>query len=210
MSDSLWIHTADALLERTASDAPTPGGGSVSMISASFGLGLVVMALEITAKRKDRTDDPSDLIRSARALMGELKNHADADVAAFEAYMAALKLPKSTDEEKASRKLALAEAAIEATKAPLQAARDVQEALGLAQQAEEMAHANIVSDVRAGAYMLAAAGRAVLLNVDANLGSIKDEDAAKRFAEERTHLEDTFRLYFSKFSGAAAAPETGS
>ncbi len=121
--ESLWTAGLAEFRDATASAEPTPGGGSVASVSATLGLGLVIMALEISAKRKDavRADEATALIAEARGLMERLSGDADADVRAFRAYMAALKLPKLTDEEKERRKKALAAASRGATEAPLEA-----------------------------------------------------------------------------------------
>lgn len=191
MSDTLWAQTLSAFREETASDAPTPGGGSVAMVSASFGLGLVIMALEITAKKPDPGTEAvlADLLKEARTLLTELSHHADEDIAVFQTYMAALKLPKTTEEEKSTRKAAMEAALVNATKTPLNAARSCVQALRLAERAAETSSVRVISDVGAGAALLQGATIAVLLNVDINLPGIKQPELAKRIAEERGSLE---------------------
>ena len=51
--ETLWGAGLAEFRDATASAEPTPGGGSVAGVSATLGLGLVIMALEISAKRKD-------------------------------------------------------------------------------------------------------------------------------------------------------------
>src|SRR6516164_2939024 len=134
MSDTLWTQSLAQFRDAVASDAPTPGGGSVAMVSAAFGLGLVVMALEITHKKQEpgpEADEVAGLLAKARALLARLAEHADEDVRVFDAYMSALRLPKQTDEEKAARKTAMQQALVNATRAPLAAARDAVTAMEL-------------------------------------------------------------------------------
>src|SRR5205807_2479517 len=116
--DTLWSQQLSAFRDAIASAAPTPGGGSVSMVNATFGLGLVIMALEITAKKPEPGSEMrlKELLDEARRLLAELSAHADADVAVFEGYMAAAKLPNKTDEEKARRKQARQDALVKATR----------------------------------------------------------------------------------------------
>lgn len=205
MSDSLWSDSAAGLLERTASGDPTPGGGSVAMLSGAFGVGLVLMALEVSAKRRDAAEGLGALIAEGRPLLEEARRSADADVEVFDAFMQAMKLPKESDGEKARRRQAMQEATVEATVVPLTAARLCLRALGLAERAAGVAHANILSDVVAGALLLAAAGRAVLLNVDANLGSLKDEARAERYTTERRELEQGLRDAEARVLAAVAS-----
>ena len=182
---SLWELSAAELLARTASSSPTPGGGSVAAVSGALGLGLVVMALEITAQRHGAAPEVAELLAQLRPQLAALKAHPDADVAAFEGYMAALALPKADAEQKAERKQARQAAALAATQAPLAAARDLLAALELVEQAAGLAHRTIVSDVGAGAYLLGAALQATLLNVDINLSSLPEGERAGVLAERQ-------------------------
>lgn len=154
--ESIWSARLDEFRDATASAEPTPGGGSVAAVAATLGLGLVIMALEISARRKDALlpEETTSLIAEARTLMGGLGGDADGDIRAFRAYMAALKLPKQSDDEKARRKEALRAATHRATEAPLLAARHIVEALRLATPALPLAHPHVASDVGAGAGLL--------------------------------------------------------
>jgi formiminotetrahydrofolate cyclodeaminase len=193
MADSLWSDTAEGLLERTASADPTPGGGSVGMLAGSFGLALVLMALEVTRKRKDAPEGIDALLAEGCPLLEAARRSADADVEVFDAFMAAMRLPRQSDEEKARRRAAMQEATVKATEAPLEAAALCLAALDLASRAAGLTHPNILSDVSAGAVLLGAAGRAVLVNVDANLGTLKDAERKQRYASQRAECESSLR-----------------
>ncbi len=193
MADSLWSDAAQSLLERTASADPTPGGGSVSMLAGSFGLGLVLMALEVSRNRKDAPQGLDPLLAEGRPLLEAARRSVDADVEVFDAFMAALRLPKASDDEKARRRSAMQEATVRATEVPLAAAGLCASGLDLAERAAGIAHKNLLSDVAAGARVLAAAGRAALLNVDANLSGLKDEALRTRYTGVRTRRESELR-----------------
>jgi formiminotetrahydrofolate cyclodeaminase len=187
---TLWDMGLAQFRDATASAEPTPGGGSVAGVSAALGLGLVIMALEISVKRKDaqRIEETSALIAEARELMASLAADADEDVRAFRAYMAALKLPKTTDEEKAARKTVMQQSTRNATQAPLLAAGHIVAALRIAQYAVPLSHLHVVSDVGAGAALLEGALKAVLYNVDINLPSLADAELQQRCRMERATL----------------------
>jgi formiminotetrahydrofolate cyclodeaminase len=188
--ETLWNAGLAGFRDATASAEPTPGGGSVAAVCATLGLGLVIMALEISAKRKDaaRPEDAKALIEEARGLMEKIGADADEDVRAFRAYMAALKLPKQSDEEKERRKEALQAASRRATQAPLLAARHMVEAVRLAGKAAPLTHLHVMSDVGAGAGLLEGALKAVLFNVDVNLPSLADAGLRAAWAGERETL----------------------
>lgn len=191
MSDTLWSQSLAAFRDAVASDAPTPGGGSVAMVSASLGLGLVIMALEITHRKQEpgpAADETARLLASARGQLTALGRYADEDVAVFNAYMTALRMPKATAEEKIARKKAMQQALEQATRAPLAAARTSAAALEIADEAAGLAGPHVVSDVGAGAALLGGAVTAVLLNVDINLPTLADPALKESFAQERAQL----------------------
>jgi formiminotetrahydrofolate cyclodeaminase len=205
--ETLWDMGLAQFRDATASTEPTPGGGSVAGVCATFGLGLVIMALEISVKRKDalRIEEAGALIAAARELMASLAADADEDVRAFRAYMAAMKLPKATDEEKSARRQAMQQATRAATQAPLAAGRHILEALQMAQHAVPLAHLHVVSDVGAGAALLEGALKAVLYNVDINLPSLADAALQQSCREERGALAaDGAALAEAVLAGVAA------
>lgn len=188
--DSIWRWGLAEFRDRTASDAPTPGGGSAAMVAAVTGTALVLMALRITRRKTERTAPLDDLIELGERLMRDLGRHADADIEVFEGYMDALKLPRATGDEKEDRLRALADAAIAATEVPLNAAQSVVEAIELADRAAQASDRHVVSDVGAGVAILAGALTAVLYNVDINLKSIKDTELAADYAKSRKRLHE--------------------
>lgn len=187
---SLWTSTAADLLARTASADPTPGGGSVACIAGAFGAGLVAMALEITAKSSggDRAEEIEATRGQLHALIAALQRHADRDVEVFEAYMAALALPRADPAAAQARKVAIAEAALAATDAPLAAAADLVQVLEAAVAGRRLAKRQVASDVLAGADLVRGAVHAVLRNVDINLPAIADRAAANERELHRGRL----------------------
>ena len=204
MSEGLWTWGLDEFCRRTASDDPTPGGGSAAMVSAVIGIGLVTMALRVSARKADPEGHLAALIEGGDRLAVELRGHADADIAAFDGYMQALGLPKATDDDKAARRTAMAAAAQVATEVPLNSAQSALEGLDLAVRACPLVTKHIVSDVGAGAQLLGAALQAVLLNVDVNLPSIKDPDLAADYVKSRNHLRKSGAGRLDAVSGAVA------
>ena len=192
--DSVWTWDLSTFRDRTADPTPAPGGGSAAMVSAAIGTGLVLMALRVTlakAKSDDESHDLQTLIGGGEELMARISEFADTDIEAFDGFMAALRLPKSTDEEKAARKAAMADATIVATEVPLNAAAACLEGLDLAIRAEGLVGDMIVSDVGAGATLLHGALQGVVLNVDVNTRGMKDAVAKADYERSRSHLAET-------------------
>lgn len=188
MTDATFEQSIGAFLDATASDAPVPGGGSVSSYTAAAGMALVVMALEVSVKKAEDKAPYMDLIERGRTIIAELKTSLVADIDCFSTYMTTLKMPKGTEAEIAARKAAMGQAALTSTTVPVAAAAHCVAGLTIAVEARAICRPTILSDVYAGANLLEASCRSILLNVDANLGSIPSETDRSRYAEAKTEL----------------------
>ena len=176
----------EEFLKRLASDAPTPGGGSVSAYAGAMAGALVSMVGTLTQGKQmpsaDEFDGMEILIEQGHAIAQTLSEAVDRDSQAFDAVMGAFKLPKATDEEKAARSLAIQEATKGAAEVPLEVAHECLAAAELALVALERGNSNCASDAGVAGILAVAGLEGAILNVAINLGSIKDTDwvAAKR------------------------------
>ena len=187
-----------AFLERTASAAPTPGGGSVAALTGALASALVAMVARLTDRKKgyeQAWELSAAATASADLLAAELQAAALEDVRAFEAYMTALRLPKGSSEERQTRRAALEAATRRATAAPLAIAAACAEVLTLAERLAPVANRHAVSDIGAAAHLAAAAAGAALLTAEINLGSAPDgeffDQARVQAADLRSRTEKT-------------------
>ena len=168
MAESLWSATADELLNRTASAEPTPGGGSIAAITGALGIGLMQMALAVTA---DASLEPH------AAHLAELQQAvtpaADGDVADFSALMDAYRMPRGDDAERAARTRRIETASIAATERPLELVGVLAEAVEFARELESLVKPAIVSDVLAGRDVALGAARAAVRTADINLAQLE-------------------------------------
>ena len=102
--------------------------------------------------------------------------------------MAAYKLPKASDEEKAARSAAIQASLQRATQVPLDCATLCGDVVRLAGRAAEVGNQNVISDAGVGVLAAWAALRSAVLNVNINAPSLKD----RAFAEAK--LADTQAL----------------
>ena len=166
-------------LDRTASASPTPGGGSVAAVTGALASALVAMVARLTDGKKgyeQAWEQAGEAVRSADLLTAELQAAALEDVRSFEAYLAALRRPKGSAEERQTRRVALAAATRRATAAPLAIAEACAEVLTLAQRLAPVANRHAVSDIGAAAHLAAAAAGAALLTAEINLGSAPNDE----------------------------------
>lgn len=189
MTDSLWDHTLKVTLAETASANPTPGGGSIAPVTGALGLGLVLMALEVTHK-KTPTEAHADAITNGRALLSTLAAHADRDIAVFNAYMQAVALPKQTEAEQQARDVARASAISDAAHTPLTAAEVCVRALTWTESVAPLVQKNVWSDLLAGTDILVGALHAVLRTVAINLPYLKDEALRAQLATRSAQLAE--------------------
>ena len=195
---SLWNLTATEIRSQVASITPTPGGGSVSVITAILGLALIHKGTSVSLKRSAsdiaRHDSLVDLRMKLASTMESLSRFADEDAAAFQSYVQARSLPNTTESESDARRASMNEALLRATQTPIEAAAEMAQALDLAATAVDLADAQVLSDIFAGALLLHASIKAVLLNLDANLPNVQDAELRDTVKQRRIELEDASAL----------------
>lgn len=179
--------TVAEILEAFASTNPTPGGGSASALAGAIGASLLLMVARMPRTRTSAEEDRGPLDRAAellaRAAAG-LRGLIDRDTAAYDAVVAAYRLPKGTDEEKGARKAAIQSAMREAVEAPLGVMRACRTALAQLPLVEAHGNPNAASDVQVGRALLSAALAGARANVEINLPSIADAEYAQRVRDE--------------------------
>jgi formiminotetrahydrofolate cyclodeaminase len=183
--------TIDRFAGELASDSPAPGGGSAAALAGSLAAALCAMAARLTLGRDKYRDAfaEMDIMREkADALTVRLLEQVDEDTAAYNKVMAAYRLPKVSDEEKAARSLAIQTAVKEAALAPLETLRRVGEIVDLARLAIEKGNRNCITDAGVAAQFIRAAANGAVYNVRVNLSSIKDEEFRGRLAAETDEI----------------------
>ena len=184
--------TVAELAALTASDSPAPGGGAIAALTGAYGAALAAMVANLTVGKVGYEavwQEMKDLRQQAEKLRCELLDAIQKDSSSFDAFMAALGLPKNTDEEKAARTCAMQEALKEAAEVPFQTACAAYSIMPLAEQAVRHGNAKAVTDGLVAAMMARTAVRSALLNVKINLESIKDAAYVAQMREKCQDLE---------------------
>jgi len=177
----------EAFLDGLASDSPTPGGGAVAALCGAAGAALVSMVCNLTIGKpgseeaQDRVREILPEVERARAAFLEL---ADQDASAFDGVMAAFKLPKETDAEKAARSQAIQLGYEAAAETPLEIARLAAGLLDAAREVTEIGNVNAASDGACGARSLWTAVWCATDNVAINAASLKDVVMATALRDE--------------------------
>lgn len=183
--------TCKSFAEETASESPAPGGGSIAAYMGALGAALGAMVANLSSHKAgwdDRWEEFSVWADKGQQLLAELLHLVDEDTAAFNRIMSVFAMPKSTDEEKASRSAALQAATLYATEVPLRTMRVSSEVFPLVQAMAEVGNPNSVSDAGVGALAARSAVLGACLNVKINAAGLKDRAVADRLVAEAQEL----------------------
>jgi len=174
---SFSARTLTQFFDDLASSAPTPGGGTASAVAGAMGASLLMMVAGLP-KSRTNADVERTTLDACRATLTELRaalaRAADDDAAAFDAVMAAYRLPKATDEDKAARKAAIARAMRGATEAPRTTLGLCVQALACGVTVAQHGNPSASSDVRVAAQLLKAAAAGAAANIRINLDGMTD------------------------------------
>lgn len=175
-----------------SSPAPTPGGGSAAALAGALGASLLAMVAALP-KTKNNTPEEREALDAARTRILELRSQLveliDRDAASYDAVVAAYKLPKATDADKAARKTAIQDALKLATHVPLDT---YLAASGVARELAVVADAgnpSARSDIAVAMQLLMTASQGALFNIETNAGSVSDQafldDVVRRVKDSR-------------------------
>jgi formiminotetrahydrofolate cyclodeaminase len=208
----------DDFAERLASASPTPGGGAAAARTGRHAAALLRMSLAITLGKTAEPDAGSraaleEAALEAGKLQARFEELETLDMAAFERYLEALRLPRSTPGEKAHRKAERARAAAVAALVPLDVMETAATALALSEKLLDPASGGALkaeSDIGCAIELAWAAFRAAEMNVAVNLPEI--EPGTRNALELRwRHLLRRARLAHetarSRIAGKLGLPE---
>jgi glutamate formiminotransferase/formiminotetrahydrofolate cyclodeaminase len=179
-------------LDALAAGTPAPGGGSASAYSAAAGAALVEMVARLTIGKKKYVaveTQMQSILEQAESLRAELTAAIQRDARAFEAVMAAFKLPKDTPEQREARDREVERATLNAARVPLEVAGMSVEVMDLAAQAVELGNLNAISDGASGSALAQAALTGAGYNVRINVMGLQNQEAAQDLLNELSEIE---------------------
>ena len=176
-------------LDALAAATPAPGGGSAAGVAGAIAAALVEMVAGLSlAKSGAQGGEHSGLqqavLQRARSARAELLQLADDDAVAYGAFMEALKLPKSSDDERTARTAAISTAAQRAAEVPLATLRATVAVAEAARSILDKSLLAAASDLEVAARFARAAGESAAENVEANLPYIDDPQTRAEIASQ--------------------------
>lgn len=178
-------------LNEVDSNSPAPGGGSVSALASSLGvsLGRMVAHLSFGKKKYEANSDEAKaaFVKNFEELVkikDELNILIDKDSEAYNTVMAAFKLPKETEEEKAIRNAEIQKCTKFAIQTPYDIVILSGKAISLLGTILEYGNQNAITDIGVGTMLLMTGLEGGILNVKVNLSSIEDADYVEKISKE--------------------------
>jgi formiminotetrahydrofolate cyclodeaminase len=184
--------TIETFLAQLAARVPAPGGGATAGLHAAQAAALVAMVARYTdaAKYADHAEEIASITTTADRLREDALGLAEQDAAAFTAVTEAYRLPKETAEEATARSLAIAQSLVTAARVPAVVIDVAEQVLGLAERLLPIGNRNVISDVAAAAEAARAAATTARVNVELNLGGIKDAETWGQLAAVAGTVDD--------------------
>lgn len=179
--------TLTGFVDTTASDAPAPGGGSVSALEGALGAALTSMVCALTLGKKkyaDVQDLAASTEKQAFALKDRYLDIIDRDTEAFNAVSAVFSMPKETDADKAARKAAMQAALKLCTATPMEMMELAVETLRMIDTVSGKLNASAASDLGCAILAMKSAIQGAWLNVLINVGGIDDAAFVKEAREK--------------------------
>jgi glutamate formiminotransferase/formiminotetrahydrofolate cyclodeaminase len=202
-------HSLREVLESFAAPRPTPGGGAASALAGALGASLFVM---VAGMPRTRTGDEAgrqaleQVLRELRLSRDHLTELVDRDTEAYDAVVAAHRLPKGTPEEQGERTVAVQAALRGATEVPLDVMRACHAVVHEGTTVARHGNPAAASDIGVALELLGAALRGAAANVRVNLESVRDVGFASGARDEAERLERAIEQVTAEARRALAAP----
>ncbi len=183
---------ASTFLEDLASATPTPGGGAAAAYAGGMAAALVSMVARLTIgkpKYASAEAQMNEILKQSERLRIELTGAVAEDSAAFEAVMAAFKLPKDTPDQQTRRAAAIEAATLGAAEVPLAVAQKAVTLMALAERCVALGNLHAISDGASAASLAHAALTSAGYNIRANVAGLTDKTAGENFLVRLQALE---------------------
>jgi glutamate formiminotransferase/formiminotetrahydrofolate cyclodeaminase len=179
-------------MDETASESPAPGGGSIAAYVGALGAALGTMVANLSSHKRgwdERWKGFSDFAEQGQRYAQQLLRLVDEDTRAFTRVMAAMALPKATEEDKAARQSAIQEATRAATAVPFKVMETAFASMAVIKQMAEIGQESSVSDAGVGALCARTAVMGAFLNVRINATQLTDRGFADDIVARGARLE---------------------
>lgn len=176
--DPLLEMDLKAFADETASESPAPGGGSISAYVGALGISLGTMVANLSSNRRvwdDRWEEFGDWAEKGQVIKEKLLKLVDEDTRSFNAIIQAIRLPKSSEEEKTQRHQAIQDATKYAIEVPFTVMQASLDSFEVIKAMADFGNPNSVTDAGVGALCARAAVHGAYMNVQINTMDLEDK-----------------------------------
>ena len=180
--------------QKTASEAPAPGGGSVSAYLGSLGISLGTMVANLSSHKRgwdDRWEEFSNIAEKGQKHIKKLLDLVDKDTESFNQIMHAFRLPEGDSKEKKIKEDAILEATIHAIEIPLEIMKTSLESMDIIKEMAKNGNPNSVSDAGVGALCARSAVIGGYLNVKINCKDLTDKKLVNKFLNKAEEIKES-------------------
>ena len=180
--------------QKTASEAPAPGGGSVSAYLGSLGISLGTMVANLSSHKRgwdERWEEFSNTAEKGQKLIKKLLDLVDKDTESFNQIMLAFRLPEGDSKEKKIKEDAIKKATIHAIEVPLEIMRTSLESMDVIMEMAKNGNPNSVSDAGVGALCARSAVIGGYLNVKINCKDLTDKKLVNKFLNKAEKIKES-------------------
>lgn len=179
--------TIRGFVDELSTDSPAPGGGSVAALCGSLGAALGAMVANLTIGKKGFEPARVEMLKIAekgQTLKDAFLDDIDRDTDAFNAVLAARRMPKKSPEEIAARDAAIETTQKGAVLVPMGVLERTGAVLDLAEAVAARGNPNSASDAAVAALAAGACAEGAYDNVMINLPGIANHDWAAQTADK--------------------------
>lgn len=178
-------------IKEVDSNSPAPGGGSVSALASSIGIGLSRMMAHLSfGKNKFEANEEKiktefkNRFDKLESLRYELELLVDEDTNSFNEVMKAIRMPKESEKDLELRNEAMKKATIYSIEVPLKTSKLSLEALKHLSYLAQYGNQNAITDIAVGSLMLESGLEGAILNVKVNLAGLDDKELVEKYSLE--------------------------
>ena len=185
--------TLSDFTNETASESPTPGGGSISAYCGAIGVALGTMVANLSSHKRgwdDRWEEFSNWAEKGVTYQNKLLQLVDEDTNAFNKIMEAFRLPKDTDSDKELREKAIQESTKYAILTPFKVMETAFASMEVMKAMAEIGNPNSVTDAGVGALCSRTAVVGAFLNVKINCSDCGDKKFVQDILKKGQKLVD--------------------
>jgi glutamate formiminotransferase/formiminotetrahydrofolate cyclodeaminase len=173
--EGLVTETIAGFTDVLSRDSAAPGGGSVAALTGALSAALSSMVASLTFAKQGMEDSKQHMEstgRHAQSLKDWFLTAVDRDTDAFNGVLTAIRLPRTSEDDRSARRTAMARANLEATLVPLEVLERSIEALEMALITARDGNPNSVTDAGVAGACAVAAAEGASLNVRINLDGL--------------------------------------